>query len=58
MVVGRPFANAICMILAIIRMKVLTEKCKELVYAILITDRLPKDREGMSALRILREFGK
>jgi quinol monooxygenase YgiN len=29
-VVGRPFANTICMILVIIRMRVLTEKRKEL----------------------------
>jgi quinol monooxygenase YgiN len=33
--VGRPFANTICVILAVIRMKVLAEKRKELAQTIL-----------------------
>ena len=55
-ILGRPLADTLCMILAIIRMKVLADKRKELsqTIALLIGS---KDREGMWALRLLPEYG-
>jgi hypothetical protein len=55
-VVGRPLANTICMILVIIRMKVLAEKRKELSQTIASLIVSLKTEKRMPALRLLSDY--